>query len=143
MALINFNELTEFALRLVNLYYHNTSLDVGFTPMSSSSETDESALASAIFAHSMGPEKTDSTTRSGHLGQWCECTGKPIAAQCGHSPDAAQRGTAGPFARLLRARAASPPSSAEYAGFPQTLPIFVCIGAIVGHKRPHHYFESP
>lgn len=33
MALINFNELTKFDLRLVNLYYHNTTLYGSFEPM--------------------------------------------------------------------------------------------------------------
>lgn len=53
MALINFNELTEFALRLVNLYYHNTTLEGEFEPMSAGTERGERALRNAILFHSI------------------------------------------------------------------------------------------
>lgn len=62
MALINFNELTEFGLRLVNLYYHNTSLDVAFEPMSSASERVESECVNAILSRSVTLEGANSNT---------------------------------------------------------------------------------
>lgn len=62
MALINFNELTEFALRLVNLYYHNMLLDVGLEPMSSASERVESKRGNAIIVRSVESEGTKLST---------------------------------------------------------------------------------
>lgn len=140
MALINFNELTEFGLRLVNLYYHNTSLDVAFEPMSSASERVESECVNAILSRSVTLEGANSNTCSGRLRPCHECARKPIAAECSHSPGG-RRGS--PRAGCCGPRGSALLSSAHHAGFPQTLPIFVCIVAIVGHERPHHYFESP
>lgn len=56
MALINFNELTEFAPRLVNLYYHNTTFEEEYEPMSAVTELDESATQSAISFYSRWTE---------------------------------------------------------------------------------------
>lgn len=52
MALINFNELTEFALRLVNLYYHNTTLERVREPMGKMTELDGRAYQNAILFRS-------------------------------------------------------------------------------------------
>lgn len=56
MALINFNELTEFALRLVNLYYHNMTLERTQEPMSKLTELGERAYQSAILFRSRWTE---------------------------------------------------------------------------------------
>lgn len=79
MALISFNELTTFALRLVNLYYHNTTTDVRFEPMSGALECERASLLSGIVGRMRRPERGVSMCRVGRLGLWSYEGREPIA----------------------------------------------------------------
>lgn len=141
MALISFNELTKFAPRLVNLYYHNTRVEAFSEPMSVVCEAGAGRSENGNLERRERAYVREWRERGGRLRRWGreECgpmrAARPLPTTSGAAPRLCRNPSDG--------RCGCACTAQLYAGFPPTKYNILFVPMVLSVKRPHHYDESP